>query len=485
MTQQTNEPVLRLDLFYIFYAVVATITLLGLTWGAASHEELWPIIGIFCGTASLLVIGSLRLIGLSWVSGPIVYLAFLWVFHFPFLFLASLHTAFLDLQPSFIQQWALTGTWYEAGLFSVLCVTAFAVGTAATMSARYARIEPAEAERPPWNDDLLWRLGLIETVVGSGMVLYAIMLSGGVVVFTQSYKSHFDDLFAANAFVYGIMLVTQGVVFAALGVSQRTVKRILVYMAVFTSVMLLLGARTDGLAPILLLVVALHKRGIRIPRWLLVVGLVPLLWTISFVGAARLEGVLGSGQDVASSASPVKALMELGGSLETVSLSFQWIRGGDPLLLGGGYWLPFERAIGFVVPEVRQDLTYDPRAMSEILVSRTHGLGGSGVAESYYNFGLLGAIIFFFPLGYLIGRLDWADTPRSTAWFVAILLPLIIDVRNWFLSAPAMIFVAVLPLVIIELIRPGPRPAAIGHTGWMQSDPPLHITSLLKSEGQQ
>lgn len=485
MTQQANESVLRLDLFYIFYAVVATITLLALRWGAASHEELWPLIGIFCGTASLLVIGSLRLLGLSWVSGPILYLSYLWVFHFPFLFLASLYPALLDLQPTFIQQWTLTGTWYEAGLFAVLCVTAFAVGTASTLNARYSRIEHAETERPPWNDDLLWRLGLIETVVGSGMVLYAIMRSGGAVVFTKSYGSLFDDLFASKAYIYGTMLATQGFLFAALGAFRRTVNLILVYLVVFTSVMLLLGARTAGLAPVVLLVVALHKRGIRISRWLIVVGFVPLLWTISFVGAAREKGVLGSGQDVASTAGPVGALMELGGSLETASLSFQWIKGGDRLLLGGGYWLPFERAIGFLIPGVRQDITYDPRAMSEILTSRTHGLGGSGVAESYYNFGLSGAMIFFLPLGYLIGRLDWADTPRSTAWFVSILFPLMIDVRNWFLSVPAMIFVAVLPLVVIELIRPSPGPAATGRRGWMQSDPPLHITSLLKSEGQQ
>ena len=138
----------------------------------------------------------------------------------------------------------------------------------------------------------------------------------------------------------------------------------------------------------------------------------------------------------------------MGGSLETVNLAIGWIEGGDQLQWGAGYWLPIERGIGIVVPGVRKDLSTDPRAMSEMLLSRIGGLGGSAVAESFYNFGVSGGAVFVI-FGYLLGYVELrAHSPSALALGGVILYSLTLEIRNWFISVPAMIVVGTIPIIV-------------------------------------
>jgi hypothetical protein len=330
-------------------------------------------------------------------------------------------------------------------MFAVLSATAFAVGAALSFRRPTQRIH-TQPGRFPWRDRLLQQIGVIELFSGSGLIALAILTSGGARLFRESYEALGDQLFSTGSFGVGMLILTQGLALTTIGVEHRKLKLVVICQAIFTGVMLLFGARSAGLIPGLITLILLNKRGIKIPRFAAIVGVAFLLWVIAIVGAARHEGVMNSLSE-SSSATPVDALIELGGSLQTVSLSFQWIESGDQFQLGGGYWLPLERMIGLVVPGVRKDLETDKRAMNMVLVSREHGLGGSAVAESYYNFGLWGAFLFFLPLGYLVGYLDRAGNPVSVAWLVAIFYPLLMDVRSWFISVPAIILVAIVPLI--------------------------------------
>jgi hypothetical protein len=86
--------------------------------------------------------------------------------------------------------------------------------------------------------------------------------------------------------------------------------------------------------------------------------------------------------------------------------------------------------------------------MSEVLQSRVGGLGGSAVAESFYNFGVSGGAVFVI-LGYLLGYVDLrAHSPSALAFGGVVLYALTLEIRNWFLSVPAMIVVGTIPIII-------------------------------------
>jgi hypothetical protein len=163
----------------------------------------------------------------------------------------------------------------------------------------------------------------------------------------------------------------------------------------------------------------------------------------------------------ARSVGPVNALVEMGASLQTASLAFDWIQNGDRYLLGGSYWLPIERGLGLVLP-LRTDLATDPRAMHMVMMSRTSGLGGSAVAESYYNFSAFGAL-FFLLLGYLLARLELnAGSAVSAAFMGVVLYAFLFQARNWFINVPTLVFLGSLPVlacVFLEFLA-GRRKAA-------------------------
>src|SRR5690348_18444717 len=47
------------------------------------NPEYWPAIGVGAGIVSLAVIAVLRVSGFGWHSAPVVYITFVWMFHFP------------------------------------------------------------------------------------------------------------------------------------------------------------------------------------------------------------------------------------------------------------------------------------------------------------------------------------------------------------------------------------------------------------------
>lgn len=437
--------------FYMLSVAIVLLTSIALLSGMTASESYCGPIGVFCGTASIVVIATMHRLGFAWLSGPIVYAGYLWLFHFPLLFIGSLDSARLDHLPFQIQLWTHGESWYIAGLLALLCLTAFALGSGLSLGMTSRLHVSLKAGR--WQDEPLQKLGLLELVVGVGMIVVAIVKSGGYAIFTEAYRALYDDLFGKGLYAIGINLATQGLLFSAIGVKQRGLKTVFLCQGAFTCILLAFGARSNALIPALLFFVIMEKRKIKLPRWIMVGAPLILLWVIAIVGAARNEAVLGNARETAFVVTPMDGLLELGASLHTVALGVEWIKGGDKIQLGGGYWLPFERMIGLLVPEVRRPLETDPRAMSEVLLSRERGLGGSTVAESYYNFGMIGALIFFLPLGYLIGRLNNADTPIATAWFIVFLYPFLIDVRNWFLSVPAMVLTGIVPMAALYLYR--------------------------------
>ena len=293
-------------------------------------------------------------------------------------------------------------------------------------------------------------LGVAEALLGAGLVAVAIVQGGGTQVFETAYIDLYSSVFS-GPFGYGVMIFTIGISTAVAGAERRHFRVLIGAQASWACVMLLLGARSAALIGTLMAVMVLAKRGIRIPRWAAAVSIVAVLWVGAVVGVAR-QGAVRDNFATATAASPLDALLEMGGSLYTVSLFDDWLKNGDSLQLGGGYWLPFERGIGFVLPAMRSDLASDPRSASQVLLSRTSGLGGSVVAEAFYNFGPFAPLVVFVPIGYLMAYLDRAAyTPTSLAWLVVLFYPLLMEVRGWFISVPAIVALGAVPLILFAL----------------------------------
>ena len=441
---------IRRPLVTLSAALTGCAALAAFLWGAADNESLWAPIGICSGVAVLALIAAIRSLGFEWLSGPVVYLVYLWLFHFPLALITCLSPEGLVSIQADVYRWTLVPNWYRAVLIALACASAFTAGVSLLSGRRSsARAHPAP---PPDADYWLGWMGTAEALAGGGMVVYSILQGGGSRVFDASYMSLYNSLFS-ELFSYGIMIFTIGISTALAGIQRKYFRLVVGIQVVWSCAMLLLGARTAALLGSLVAVMIMSKRGVKIPRLLAIAALVTVLWVIAVVGAARKDSVR-EGFAEASSSSPVSALAEMGASLYTVSLFDQWVSNGDPLQRGAGYWLPFERALGFVLPSARSDLGTDPRAPSEVLGSRSTGLGGSVVAEADYNFGPFAPVLVFVPLALLIAYLDRAAlTPMSIAWFAVLFYPLLAEVRGWFLSVPVMCAIGAAPLLILSLAK--------------------------------
>jgi hypothetical protein len=422
--------------------VIACVGLVALLTGVAENEALWRPIGICSGIAALALIPALARMGFGWFSAPVVYLAYLWLFHFPLALFTSLSSDTLHGLPVFIQAWMFDPTWYRAELIALTCAATFTVG-ASLSGRRQVRGE----QRQCWSPDVpLAAIGWTQVLCGALMIAFSIVKGGGVQVFQTPYAELFDSVFA-GPFTYGVLLFTFGVPVTLASVRAGSIWALIGLQGAWACVMLLLGARTAALFGPLLVAMVLTKRGVKMPRWTVIVSVAAVFWVIAAVGVAR-QGPVSDNITSAKGAGPLDALLEMGGSLYTVRLFDTWILDGDRFQLGGGYWLPVERAIGTVIPGIRSDLHTDPRAASEVLSSRTHGLGGSAVAEAYYNFGFFAPFVFFLPLGWLLGRLDRSASPLAVAWLVVLLYPLLMEVRGWFLSVPFIVALGATPLLL-------------------------------------
>jgi hypothetical protein len=406
---------------------------------ALDDAAYWPAMGIVAGIASLSVIAMLRFFGFAWQSAPVAYLAFLWMFHFPL-------TLFLHLIPNLWAQlsspvyaWTQSATWYRGSLYALLCVIAFAIGCGLASG---AQSRAARADQP---NALRFYVGIATAVAGLVWLYYLAVREGGLDLFGSGYAQMFKTEFGSSL-SNAIFLVSIGCVLAFLSAPGKLIWLPVAFQLAGSVPVLLTGSRQFALIGPLVLAVVAAKRGIRLGFVRTGVSCVLVLWMISYVGETRshgvMEGVVGSG-----SVSPVNALVEMGSSLQTTSLAIDWIQNGDSYLWGGSYWLPLERGLGLVLP-MRKDLATDPRAMHMVMVSRVSGLGGSAIAESFYNFSVLGSLTFLV-LGYLLARLERnALSPLSASFMGVVLYAFVFQARNWFINVPNVILIGSVPLIV-------------------------------------
>jgi hypothetical protein len=335
-----------------------------------------------------------------------------------------------------IYGWTQSASWYRAAFYALLCVIAFAIGCLTVSAPRRGAAAPIET------NILRVQVGAATAVAGLGWLYFLMIRAGGLELFGSGYAQLYNVVFGAD-FATAVFLVSVGCFLALMNAPRHLVWLPVALQLAGSIPVLLTGSRQFALIGPLVLAVLAVRRGIRMSLASTAISCALMLWLISYVGQTRSHGVV-AGVVEGQSVSPVGALVEMGGSLETTSMALDWIENGDSHLLGGSYWLPFERGLGLVLP-LRSNLETDPRAMHMVMVSRIAGLGGSAIAESYYNFSVFGTL-FFVALGMLLARIDRNTGSISTSALGVTLYAFLFQARNWFISVPLFMVLGLVPL---------------------------------------
>jgi hypothetical protein len=289
-------------------------------------------------------------------------------------------------------------------------------------------------------------------VLASVIWIGVVFMTGGTRGFLVSYSEYlqmtakFSDVLAVDWLVMGV-----GIVLAATGRPgwPRTIA-----ISAFCCLALLalpLGLRGEILFPFVAALVATARSGRSLSvRAAIAIG-VALLVLIPVVRQVRNVGMRNLSEMILE-IRPFDALTELGGSLHPIEKVVRWHAEGEPLERGGSYWAPIERAARRLLPGFGTLAAEDDSRIMNVLVKERVGeIGFSPVAEAYRNFGRIGVAVVFVVLGVVLAAFDSIANPRwATLAIATIYLPLLINVRNSFISVPAQCAAGV--LIVLGLV---------------------------------
>ncbi len=269
---------------------------------------------------------------------------------------------------------------------------------------------PAELPGRP----VLLLAGSLVALLGAGLILVGGRQAG---VLSGSYGAIFQRAVTADfrAFNVGMMVFPIGVVVAAVGASRRQMLPLAAVVLALMAPLFLAGFRGPVIVHLAtLLAVWAHKDGRMARRAALVLAVAAIV----LVPAVRMtrderrdvrEGLVGF--------DPLALFLEAGTSLYPLVVTTDRIGSGDePLWMGKSYLLALSR----VIPNIGERASADVRALTpngwatlhadRWLFERGGGIGFSGVAEPYLNFGLAGVVAFFLLLGLVMQRWErWLE----------------------------------------------------------------------------
>lgn len=127
------------------------------------------------------------------------------------------------------------------------------------------------------------------------------------------------------------------------------------------------------------------------------------------------------------------SFVEMGMQIRTNVFVLDDINNGmQQFLIGKSYYMPIINIVLFFIPG-KSVATYD-------IKNRLAGMGFSQVTESYLNFGILGIIIFFFVIGFVLTKLEnKVNSIYKLAYLGSFTCILINATRNYFAFVPGQI----------------------------------------------
>jgi hypothetical protein len=404
---------------------------------------------------SIAVTGSLIAIAGVWTATS-VYAAIFWCFHFGLVAVLASRTVSTQDLANGDDHWVLGGFSGIAAVMAMVGCLAFASGAATVYGWR--RADRRSTATPAGHGQGGHPHGVTGSILLFGALAVwcgVILAAGGLAGFSVSYEE-FRDMTADYATVLGIVspAIGCGIVLSVTGRSGWLRTAAVIAFVAYALVALPIGLRTDVMFPAVVALIASARCGRPFSTIKAAVLALLLLVLIPMIRDVRTTGI-GALAEAAVSPPRFDALLEMGESLRPVEQVVRWHAEGEPYQGGSSYWAPFERAAarllpGFDVAAAETDL----RLMNVLVLDRIGAIGFSPVAEAYRNFGPIGVVLALGLLGMGLAAIDTISDRQVAVLAIATLYPpLLINVRNSFVSVPAQCAAGVLLVAAVAVAR--------------------------------
>ncbi|CAJ60711.1 putative 3-demethylubiquinone-9 3-O-methyltransferase [Frankia alni ACN14a] len=408
-----------------------------------------------------------------------VYLITLSVFHFGVAALFATGTSFDRIRAQYDFRWL--GVYPMSRLFAVatLGVVSAAVGVAAMTCLRAVRAGgessepaaihrsgaaadraagavdwPAPADRPalPDRPDLRAPVGFALLAVSVLGLVAIVLATGGIGLLFGSYAAVGETALRGPLVPYVLLGLGLGLVLAVIGGPSRWRTAALVVFALFAVVALPLGLRGEVMFPAVAAAAVAARRRIVVRGVVVLLGAVILLALIGGLREIRQSG-LAATRLGAITFSPVDGIAELGASIRPIGSVLEWRdEFGERPPAGSTFYGQIDRLVSGRLLGLPQPPQFsDERLFNVLMLDREGPIGGSPIAEAYYNFGARGVVGFLLLTGLVVAWMDHGRSGRGTDTACLVLLvPLITEVRNAFAAVPVQVM---LGLGVLGLTR--------------------------------
>lgn len=396
---------------------------------------------------------------------PLVYIVFLGLFH-----LGLVVPVYIGIEPEKWLRWL--GSDYLSSALN-LCALAFAifasgVGLAMVHRQNHSRNVPNNrgSQGLPiktQTSTLLLLTGIAVQLVGLVMLAFGIIQLGIFAIpYGESYLVRLES--DPRLFGVGYSVALAGIVIAAASASNRQIGYVALFGSLALSPLFFYGFRGHIIVYMICLLIIWYRKD---PARAVKVGTIAVILVILINPAVKearqpygsLRSALAS-----LSLSPLYLLMEMGGSLYPFVATLQEMAasGENPYWYGRSYLMALRRVVpnislSWQSPERFEDLApgaWITNQVSPWVFKRGGGIGYSGVAEPYLNFGVPGIIGFFLILGYVLARVDTVVTQKHDLYVTAAVMcafaALLWTTRNSFTN---FVRPATWPLVVIYGVK--------------------------------
>jgi len=379
---------------------------------AATTEHIPLVLAVVIWVLALLFV--IVWTGAGLFSFSAAYLIFLGLFH-----LGAVVPVQLGIGPQIGKGWIYSEYMPEALALCTIAFACFGVGACAALvrqrrTPAHQRPCDSEGQNSCQRSSYLFSGGLGLSIAGVAALLCAIR---SLNVFQVSYGELFRLRLEQDPrlFGQGLHFSMLGLIVAATAADRRQLRYIMGLFLMATVPIFLYGFRGPMLVNFVTLLIVGYKKDRRLARLVAIASLFVIMLVSPLVRSLRV----GESVSVYAFLDTVSILdipMEAGASLRplvaTVSeLDYQFT---PPYWYGRSYLIALRRVLPnlslyWKAPQALGTTTpahWITHIAEPALFARAGGMGYSGIAEPYLNFGVPGVVLYFLTLGYFLMRID-------------------------------------------------------------------------------
>jgi oligosaccharide repeat unit polymerase len=419
-------------------------------WCCIATMALWQLhlrgsdVSAALTTAIILLVSlafSRFVLGLRFNTAPMLYLSLLGLFHLGVVVPWALGIYDVSHTPGFApygHSRALAMITYS--------ILVYQSGLLTALGGRKFQTRPAIQDEPKLEDSNVFRVGSSLFLLGSAMFVIGVVRLGSVGYDRLTYSETFRLRAESDPrfFGTGMTIALIGLCLAAAGGSKRQMRITYAYTGFWFLTFFYLGFRSPAITAALLVFAVAFKKGVRWPRWapwaagLILLIAVPMVRVIreeplderSLKSSLHEMSILDGPAEMGSALRPLTETLDIIGP-DNYRYGMTYLRAMKGILpnLALRWEAPATESIDDLPPGHWITAIVDPWAYKN-----HEGMGFSGVAEPYMNFGIAGVVVYFFLLSILLVRLEQLSIRSSYSLAIWALLvgPLLWTIRNDF-----------------------------------------------------